>query len=107
MNEIDSYGYCPQCGARGKARERRPNGNDICVEGHTYPSAQALVAPPLKNVTEHKFSKGDKVLITSDIIGLRYMNGTTGIIEHVTPYGHYIIRQTLIREEYLTLVEDN
>jgi hypothetical protein len=39
------YGYCPRCGAPGVMRERRPNGNDRCEEGHTYPSAQALPAP--------------------------------------------------------------
>jgi len=107
MVEFDGYGYCPRCGGAGRSRERRPDGNDMCVDGHTYPSAQALMAPPLKEVTEHKFSEGDKVLITADIIGLRYMNGTTGIIEHVTPYGHYIIRQMLIDEKYLTLVKDD
>jgi DNA-directed RNA polymerase subunit RPC12/RpoP len=32
------YGYCPQCGAKGVMRERRPNGNDKCANGHTYPS---------------------------------------------------------------------
>jgi hypothetical protein len=33
------YGYCPQCGAKGVMRERRPNGNDKCANGHTYPSS--------------------------------------------------------------------
>ena len=32
------YGYCPECGAKGVMRERRPNGNDKCANGHTYPS---------------------------------------------------------------------
>lgn len=40
MNE---YGYCPICNAPGVSRERRPNGNDTCSNGHTYPSASALV----------------------------------------------------------------
>jgi len=34
------YGYCPECGTKGVMRERRPNGNDTCANGHTYPSAQ-------------------------------------------------------------------
>jgi hypothetical protein len=38
------YGYCPECGAKGVMRERRPNGNDKCANGHTYPSNTA--APP-------------------------------------------------------------
>lgn len=35
------YGWCPICGAPGKSRERRPNGNDRCEKGHVYPSASA------------------------------------------------------------------
>ena len=40
------YGYCPRCGGRGYSRERRPNGNDKCVNGHTYPSLEALEDKP-------------------------------------------------------------
>ena len=39
------YGYCPECGKPGKSRERRPNGNDRCPDGHCYPSAAAKSAP--------------------------------------------------------------
>ena len=35
------YGYCPICAAPGVSRERRPNGNDRCKNGHTYLSANA------------------------------------------------------------------
>jgi hypothetical protein len=38
------YGYCPECGAKGVMRERRPNGNDKCANGHTYPSS--ISTPP-------------------------------------------------------------
>lgn len=41
QGEGSIYGYCPVCGAMGVNRERRPNGNDQCANGHTYPSAQA------------------------------------------------------------------
>lgn len=37
-----SYGLCPKCGAPGSQRERRPNGNDRCEKGHTYPSRTAV-----------------------------------------------------------------
>lgn len=37
------YGYCPECQAPGVSRERRPNGNDQCANGHTYPSANAVI----------------------------------------------------------------
>ena len=36
------YGFCPRCGATGRSRERRPNGNDRCALGHIYPSATAI-----------------------------------------------------------------
>lgn len=42
------YGYCPKCGAPGKKRERRPNGNDICENGCVYPSRDALLEPQKK-----------------------------------------------------------
>lgn len=38
------YGYCPTCRAPGKARERRPDGDDICENGHKYPSKSAIPA---------------------------------------------------------------
>jgi len=40
-------GNCPECGVKGKSRERRPNGNDTCENGHVYPSKNAL-----RNVSE-------------------------------------------------------
>lgn len=36
------YGYCPICKAPGKLRERRPDGDDTCRNGHTYKSSTAL-----------------------------------------------------------------
>ena len=38
------YGYCPTCGAPGVSRERRPNGDDQCTNGHVYPSADAKLS---------------------------------------------------------------
>lgn len=35
------YGFCPHCAAPGISRERRPNGNDECKNGHRYPSRSA------------------------------------------------------------------
>lgn len=45
------YGWCPVsgCDARGLQRERRPNGNDKCERGHTYPSAIAVHVSQPKN----------------------------------------------------------
>jgi hypothetical protein len=47
-----TYGYCSRCGASGVSRERRPNGNDKCANGHTYPSKDAKAAAPLGDETE-------------------------------------------------------
>jgi hypothetical protein len=43
-NATALYGYCPTCGAAGTTREKRPDGNDRCESGHTYPSRDALTA---------------------------------------------------------------
>lgn len=40
-SDSSPYGYCPVCGASGKMRERRMDGNDTCTNGHTYPSKNA------------------------------------------------------------------
>lgn len=42
---MSMYGFCPQCGAPGKTRERRINGNDTCMNGHVYPSKDRLSSP--------------------------------------------------------------
>jgi hypothetical protein len=47
------YGYCPRCGGLGRSRERRPNGNDRCENGHEYPSKDAV-----KNTLRPKDSEG-------------------------------------------------
>ena len=36
------YGICPHCGAKGVERERRPDGNDRCSQGHVYPSRASV-----------------------------------------------------------------
>ena len=46
------YGHCPHCSALGVSRERRPNGNDECEKGHTYPSLLAIEEPTV--VSESK-----------------------------------------------------
>lgn len=38
---LPKLGYCPHCGAAGVQREKRPNGNDTCENGHVYPSRAA------------------------------------------------------------------
>lgn len=44
------YGYCPHCKSEGKLRERRPQGNDTCREGHVYPSDKALTTREPKSI---------------------------------------------------------
>ena len=43
------YGYCPICGGAGVMRERRPNGDDKCTNGHKYPSSDALAEQPAQH----------------------------------------------------------
>lgn len=40
------YGFCPVCGAPGEMRERRPDGDDECKNGHRYKSTSALPNRP-------------------------------------------------------------
>lgn len=35
-----TYGYCPNCGSEGKARERSPNGKTFCKKGHAFLSVK-------------------------------------------------------------------
>ena len=46
-DSIFPYGCCPICGLPGVTRERRPNGNDRCEDGHTYPSSNAKPYEPI------------------------------------------------------------
>lgn len=34
-----SYGRCVTCGGKGVTRERRPNGDTVCENGHRHSSA--------------------------------------------------------------------
>lgn len=42
------YGFCPICGSKGVMRERRPNGNDKCANGHSYKSSDSQDKPEPK-----------------------------------------------------------
>lgn len=42
------YGLCPKCKEEGISRERRPDGNDMCVNGHVYPSKDAIHEKEIK-----------------------------------------------------------
>lgn len=41
-----AYGYCPHCHGVAISRERRPNGDDTCENGHKYPSRLTLKQLP-------------------------------------------------------------
>lgn len=45
--QASPYGKCPICGENGESREKRPNGNDKCVRGHTYKSCLAITEPQI------------------------------------------------------------
>ncbi|USN15543.1 hypothetical protein KIKIMORA_04250 [Brevundimonas phage vB_BpoS-Kikimora] len=42
-------GYCPHCGDDGMSRERRPDGNDTCRKGHTYPTSHRYLHEPTQD----------------------------------------------------------
>lgn len=48
--EPEPYGRCPICGKKGISRERRPNGNDTCEEGHVYPSKNSIFGNVIPNI---------------------------------------------------------
>jgi len=58
---MSAYGYCPKCGAMGLTRERRPNGNDRCTAGHTYPSRDAANGPLPTVEAPGKLASGESV----------------------------------------------
>ena len=53
------YGFCPVCGEPGNERERRPDGNDTCVNEHTYPSRNALKEKPKSDLLPCPFCGGE------------------------------------------------
>lgn len=61
------YGLCPFCGAPGVTRERRPNGNDTCAHGHTYPSKDSVgekrVTPPTPTGIEEMKREHDALIL--------------------------------------------
>ena len=63
--EPHPYGYCPDCGRPGVRRERRPDGNDQCQAGHTYPSRLAQHNPP-KSDKKAEGMKIEKLLVEAD-----------------------------------------
>jgi len=73
-----SYGKCPICGADGIKRERRMAGNDICKNGHTYPSADA-------NKGNTKISKKKLVYVLKNL--LDYANRNTCLHEETSREG--------------------
>lgn len=58
------YGYCPKCGAPGKKRERRPNGNDICENGCVYPSRDAVFPDEVEGQDAFTAETNDEVIQT-------------------------------------------
>lgn len=78
--ETAVYGFCPKCGAPGRLRERRWNGNDVCFNGHEYPSSKAIYpesvmvqqtgqgfAEPPEEKTEHSCPRCEPVIKVSDM----------------------------------------
>lgn len=66
------HGRCPYCRAEVVSRERRPDGNDTCAQGHCYPSR--LTVPPDAPVEVSNLGPGvihitcqaDRITLTKD-----------------------------------------
>lgn len=56
------YGYCPECGAPGVTRERRPDGDDKCSNGHRYPSRSAHASLPTQPAAQDE-READEVFL--------------------------------------------
>lgn len=41
----NAFGYCPHCDQPSISREKRPNGNDECKNGHRYPTTASIETP--------------------------------------------------------------
>lgn len=79
-----SYGYCPNCGAPGERRERRPNGNDTCANGCVYPSKDAVDEPKLPNWAERaqEAEKQDQRILDLENQREEALDLLNGIREH-------------------------
>jgi hypothetical protein len=49
MDQKSPLFYCPKCGKAEAVRERQPDGQSRCINGHWYPSREAVKAQQLKN----------------------------------------------------------
>jgi hypothetical protein len=94
------YGHCPQCGAPGVSRERRPGGNDACANGHAYPSASA-VGKPAMNAEQRTVWQRLKQLVGLD--GRAETIDTTGPATPAANAG----RQNMDREAAITYLVTN
>ncbi len=55
QEESSPYGYCPQCGARGKSTERRPDGDTICEAGHKHARSKFLATKPQQTAAPYGY----------------------------------------------------
>lgn len=54
------YGRCPHCGSEVIRRERRPNGDDHCKNGHIYPSKASIKPAAAGNNATHNKSSASE-----------------------------------------------
>lgn len=61
--DTGGYGSCPICGSPVVARSRHLNGNDVCREGHEYPSVQTEPAIAVCQVKGVSQERGETVVL--------------------------------------------
>jgi hypothetical protein len=67
FTEMNGYGRCPHCGAMVMERERRPDGNDTCQEGHVFPSASTLTSLAAKPNAEFEQLMADSATYVAEL----------------------------------------
>lgn len=101
--KLHVYGYCPVCGAPGELRERRPNGNDVCVNGHTYPSAEATLTPKTPTpVPENALSTIDTFVGSDPPGGIPYPAETWERVRQVDEAARVMFRDRFPRMTHVT-----
>jgi hypothetical protein len=97
-NDEAPYGFCPRCGCKGKQRERRPNGNDSCFSGHSYPSREALANRPtdLATLLRHRIQRWEdsRADLARDGNDSGYNDGYICALAEVADECRFILRES-------------
>lgn len=99
------YGYCPECNAKGVMRERRPNGNDKCANGHTYPSSKST-PPQLEQepIYQYQMANGSWIDQTKEShdYNVRHGQATVRVVHTAPPQ----LEQEPVADDFFRMIAD-